>query len=99
MTNPPETPPAPDESAAELAALRKEKAEREAAENKAKDDELASLREFKSKAEKAPAPVKTKEEKKAETPPVPPAPETPDKPKKPKHGASRRWFGSGDDDE
>lgn len=94
-----ETPPEEDPTKAELEQLRKEKAERIAAEQKAKDDELAALREFKSKAEKAPAPVKTKKEKEATEHAKPDPPKTEEKPKpKPKSKVSRRWFG-GDDDE
>lgn len=88
----------PDETAAELAALRKEKADREAAERKAKDDELADLKKYKEETEaarnKAPKPPKTKTEKEAEAKPDDKPDDKPlaDKPKS-SHGGSRRWFG------
>jgi hypothetical protein len=90
-----------DPTAAELAQLRKEKADRDAADKKAHDEEVAALRKYKEENEKtkttAPKPVKTKTEKEAEkkteeeTKPDP----TGDKPKEEKrsHGGSRRWFG------
>lgn len=92
-----ETAPNPD--AEELAALRKERADRLAAEQEAKERELAELRAFKAeqeeKAAKAPkAPVK-KAEKVAE-PEVKTTVEPPKK-KVGRGGASRFWFGDADD--
>jgi hypothetical protein len=84
-----------DPTAAELAALRKEKAEREAADRKAKDDELAALKKYRDDNEaaknKAPKPVKTKAEKEAESEP----PKTDDKTAdddKPVKSPVSRWF-------
>lgn len=93
---PPTTPPAADPNADELAALRKEKADRAAAEAKTREDELAELRAFKANAEKAPV-VKAPEKKAdkapdpAATPPATPPATTK---KKGRDGASRAWFGS-----
>ncbi len=95
----PTTPPE-DPTAAELAALRQEKADREKAEREAKDKELEELRAFKADKEKAPIvtpPVK-KADKPADpaTPPVtPPAGKTK---RRGRSGASRLWFGEETDD-
>lgn len=82
-----------DDTAAELAALRKEKADRKAAEDKAKEEELAALRKYKEDTEaaksRAPKPTKPKAEKEDK-----PEDKQEDKPKDdaPSHGASSRWF-------
>lgn len=90
MTDP--TPPEPDvdPSAAELAALRKEKADRDQADRDAKDKELEELRAYraaeddrKAKAVKPPTP-------KADKPA--PTPEPVAAPAKRSH-VSRSWFG------
>jgi hypothetical protein len=80
-----------DPTAAELAALRKEKADREAAERADEKAELAELREFKEKASKAPVvkaptPKAEKEVKTEDTPP-------PATKKAGRGGAARSWFG------
>lgn len=69
--------PTDDPTAAELAALRQEKADREKAERDAKDAELEELRQFKAAKEKEPAvkaPVKKadKPEVKDDAPVTPP---------------------------
>lgn len=90
MTDPtPTTTPADDPTAAELAALRKEKTDRDAADKKRHDDELAELRQYKTDQEtaaakrvKAPTPKADKVE-----------PAVTDKPTKKRGGVSRSWFG------
>lgn len=86
--------PAADQTAAELAALRKEKADREAAERKQRDDELEELRTYRTEQEAAAA-----KRVKAPTPKV--EKETPRtdadnkiEPVKRSHGAARSWFGN-----
>lgn len=94
-----ETPPTTNPDAAELAALRKEKADRAEAERKAKDDELESLRKDKADrdakdAKKVTAPPV----KEAETPPAKTTEkETPPVAKKGSR-VSRKWFGDAADD-
>ena len=87
--------------AEELAALRKEKADRAAAEAKAKEDELEALRAFKAdqeakaaKAVKAPVKKADKPEPDPTPPPVATAAVTK---KRGKSGAARSWFGEEDD--
>lgn len=68
--------PTDDPTKAELEALRKEKADREAAERAAKDDELEQLRKFKAEQEGgAPKPVKAPTPKAQKTPPPSDTPE------------------------
>jgi len=81
-----------DPDAEELAALRKEKAERKAAEEKAREEELAELRKYretneaaKAKAPKPTAPKSEKKEEPKEEPKKDPKPD--DKPSGPS-----RWF-------
>lgn len=79
VTVTPENPPPVNPDADELAALRKEKADREAAAQADKDREIEELRKFKAEQEKKPvvkAPEKKAEKVVApETPPTPtPAP-------------------------
>jgi hypothetical protein len=98
-TGDPVTPPA-DPNADELAALRKEKADREAADAKARDDELADLRTYKQTQEAKRTPVKTPVPKadKTETPPAtPPAGPSPRVRRRGKSGAARSWFGEEDE--
>lgn len=93
MTDP--VPTTEDPTAAELAALRKEKADRDAADRKQRDDELAELRTYRTEQEaaaakrvKAPAPKADKETPRTDADPkvVEPAKRT--------HGAAKSWFGN-----
>lgn len=74
MTVTPENPPPVNPDADELAALRKEKADREAAAQADKDREIEELRKFKAEQEK---PVVKAPEKKAEKVVAPETPPTP----------------------
>lgn len=68
MTQPPEnTPPPANPEADELAALRKEKADREAAAQAEKDREIEELRAFKAEQEKKPPVVKAPEKRAEKT--------------------------------
>lgn len=102
-TDPNPTPPA-DPTAAELAALRAEKAERDAAAKKATDDELAELRAFKvAETERAAKAVKAPVRRPAEpagTPApagTPPVASVPPKKRRGRGGAARSWFGEEDE--
>jgi hypothetical protein len=102
VTDPPDPivdPPA-DPTAAELAQLRKEKADREAADKAAADAELAELRAHKAAhpgttpAVKAPTP-KAQKATPAAAPAATPAVRVR---KKGRSGASRLWFGADEDE-
>lgn len=103
MTDP-IVPANPDPDAAELAALRKEKADREKTDREALDAELAELKAYKAEQETKAAQAVKPPVKKADKLPAdpPPAPTTAAvvgvKKKRGKGGASRWWFG-GDDTE
>jgi len=93
MTTP--EPPVDDPTAAELAALRKEKADRDTAERKAKDDEAAATKAELETLRKEKADRDAADAKKVK-PPTPKVdkPTDDDKPKERRatHG-SARWFG------
>jgi hypothetical protein len=91
-------PPAEDPTAAELAALRKEKADREAADAAEREAELVNLRKYKAdqeaaRARRPAAPTPRAEKDKADAVPPEPVKATAGKPRG-KSGASRRWFGA-----
>lgn len=90
----PDTPPAnPD--ADELAALRKDKADRAAAEAKERDKELEELRAFKAGEEERARKKVTAPTLKADKPaaPTPPAPVADSPVVKKRSPVSRAWFG------
>lgn len=92
------TPPVTDDdpTKAELAALRKEKADREAAERATKDSELEELRKYKAEQEtKAQRHVTTPTKKVDKVEPV--ATPATTVPKVKRGGPSRAWFGDTDD--
>jgi hypothetical protein len=96
MADDPTTDPAPSPDADELAQLRREKAEREAADRKAKDDELAELRDFKAKQDAkrtVTAPTPRAEKTPAADPPPAAKPDTTAEKPRPRSGVSSRWFG------
>jgi hypothetical protein len=91
------TPPTDDDpTKAELAALRKEKADREASDRATKDSELEELRKYKAEQESKASRHVTTPTKKVDKPdPVVTPATTP--PKAKRGGPSRAWFGETDD--
>lgn len=99
-----EPPPAANPDADELAALRKEKADREAAAKAAADQELADLRKYKEEKEAAAARAPKPATPRADKPATPAAPATPppaapagQQRRRGRSGASGRWFGYEDE--
>lgn len=91
-----ETPPEPSPDAEELAQLRKDKADREKAENDAKNGELETLRKEKADREAADAKKVTPPAKKTAAPPPGKPADAP--PAGPKKRRLSRWFDGQDDD-
>jgi hypothetical protein len=99
----PENGPTNSPDADELAALRKEKQEREAAAAAEREKELADLRAYKqeqeAKAAKAvKAPARKPEAAPTAAPTAAPAMTTPRAKRRGRGGASRLWFGEEDED-